>query len=177
MMDLGEWVAIGVGVATATGIIISIRQSNKTLARDYEKQIFETLQNLEKELMEIKHRELEFDEERDQLTKKEKGRVTRYASDYLNILERIAFLGIEKYANEKVMEFYAPEFSYGLRLKKWKEDNGLIHGAIKTNKPTDAENKEDQVYPYLQKICENLDVDETRDKSSFPGWLETYSKS
>ena len=160
MADPETWIAIGIGIATATGIIYSIIQGIDTSKKEQKKQVFETLLTLEGELTKIKEREAGFVRKKDSLTEEEQELVYRYASDYLNVLERISFLGITKYMDKDTIDYFKPELAYGLKLRNWKIEKKIIPDG-------------DKVYPNLLKIT-GRKITENDDSSGLPHWLDLY---
>ena len=164
MADPETWVAIIVGVFTAIGIIYSIIQGSLSSNSEQKQRLFETLEKLEGELTHIKERETKFAQRNRPLDDLEKE-VYRYTSDYLNILERISFLGVVGYVDSKTLGYFSSELAYGLKLRQWKIDYKII--VDEGNKP----------YPYLLEITRSLNISQKDDQSVLPYWLTIYSKS
>ena len=108
---------LGVAITTSIGVIItaiaSIRSAN-SIKSIGEAQLME---GIEKSLKEITARELELTSR----GKKDAKFCDSYATDYLNLLDRLGFLRNHKKIDKKIVDFFEPFLGYGLLLLDWKE--------------------------------------------------------
>jgi len=114
--------AIIISTITATGVIIAafatIRVANSTKKQGFA-QLMEGIETSFRELME---RESSFIS---RATMADITTAQNFVTDYLNVLDRVAFYKNEKMINNKMFQFFTVFLNYGWGLLEWEEK---VHG-------------------------------------------------
>ena len=136
-------IALVVAISTAIGVILaalaSIRSANTTKNIGYA-QIMESFENnIQKTLSQDKKLAKVGDPSVDI------NFCDGYATDFLNTLDRLAFLRNENKIDDKMIKFFKPFLSYGLTLLEWKKKT---HGKNYENEWSD-----------IVKLCKNKNIE------------------
>ncbi len=151
-----DWLPIVIGISSTVGIGYSIFRGIDSSKNERKRYYADLLSKLDGELSDIKKTEINMGQKVADILQKE-GECYRYASDYLNILERISFLGNLRIIDSEMLKLFDTELAYGLKLLSWKVKVGYI-----TSKKT---------YSDIVRYTENNGITEKSDESNLPQWL------
>lgn len=103
------------GGVTAIGVIYAILQGVSSNAKDRDVAFTNMLADFEKDLQKILEEENNLITETPDLDK-----CDRMASDYLNVLDRLAFLREKNKVDDDLIFYFDQHFAYGKTLLQWK---------------------------------------------------------
>ena len=150
------WVTMLTSVALTAAVIVntlSVKNTKKLGNAQLLQQFHQDLENIlqrENELNNNQHKNTVHD-------------CNRFASDFCNVLERIAFLRLEKSIDKKTARFFQTYFSYGLRLLDWKK--GLY--------------KKDpfELWNYITEYCEKEKITSELYEKDIPSFMKKFENS
>ncbi len=103
------------GVVTATGVIYAILQGVASSSKDRDQNFAKMLAEFDDQLKEILEKENEL-----ATRTPSQDKCDRVASDYLNILDRIAFLRELNKIDDDMIFYFDNHFAYGKTFLNWK---------------------------------------------------------
>lgn len=115
MEDSTSFAAIIFGFITAIGVIYAILRGVSSDIKDRNQNFAKMLAEFDNELSLVLEKEKELE-----TGKPNKARCDRIASDYLNILDRIAFLRQKKKIDDDMIFYFDNYFAYGKLFINWK---------------------------------------------------------
>jgi len=155
-----DYLAIGIAVATAIGLIVGLGFNAKRLSQETSTRNLQIVRDFFLDFI-----------EQDRLEPKIKSKTdcVTYVTGYLDLLDAIAFLNLKRKISPQLIQVFHGHFSYGIRLLDWYKDIAELDATnnfknlakwlkknTKYNENKDNENKKCEENPLVEKSKDEL---------------------